>query len=100
MGLFYRGPQQQDGEDFKAFCDRRSSYHRLTRVADPNAYLQLECTCPYYLQYAACKHSVAVCVLAGWLQVPASMSIEVLDRVRGRGRPRKVRRGAALEIAP
>ena len=54
------------------------------------------CSCPHYWHYYKCKHSLAMAIKNGDLEIPAQYRIDKIGKKRKAGRPKKAGGGQAL----
>ena len=79
------------GEKFNAFVSRRQAFWKLTPVQRTIfTFGVYSCNCPYYLQYATCKHSLGLGLLHKHFAVPPQWKGNSVEERGKRGRPRKI----------
>ena len=70
---------------------RRQAFWKLTPVQRTIfTFGVYRCNCPYYLQYATCKHSLGLGLLHKHFAVPPQWKGNSLEERGKRGRPRKI----------
>ena len=85
-------------------ADKLGSAYHLTRLTDSGMMehglastgVPYLCSCPHYWHYYKCKHSLAMAIKNGDVEIPAQYRIDKIGKKRKAGRPKKTGGGQAL----